>query len=65
MRTPNTGTKNDPFLISADPAEQKMMYTFLGSTVGKLQDSKALVHLRMPNGQIQQFTPTQLRAQNQ
>ena len=65
MRTPNTGTKNDPFPISADPAEQKMMYTFLGSTVGKLQDSKALVHLRMPNGQIQQFTPTQLRAQNQ
>jgi hypothetical protein len=65
MRTPNTGTKNDPFPISADPAEQKMMYTFLGSTVGKLQDSKALVHLRMPNGQIQQFTPTQLRARNQ
>jgi hypothetical protein len=65
MRTPNTGTKNDPFPISADPAEQKIMYTFLGSTVGKLQDSKALVHLRMPNGQIQQFTPTQLRAQNQ
>jgi hypothetical protein len=65
MRTPNTGTKNDPFPISADPAEQKMMYTFLGSTVGKLQDSKALVHLRMPNGQIQQFTPTQLRALNQ
>jgi len=65
MRTPNTGTKNDPFPISADPAEQKIMYTFLGSTVGKLQDSKALVHLRMPNGQIQQFTPTQLRALNQ
>jgi len=65
MRTPNTGTKNDPFPISADPAEQQMMYTFLGSTVGKLQDPKALVHLRMPNGQIQQFTPTQLRARNQ
>lgn len=64
MRTPNTGTKNDPFPISADPAEQKMMYTFLGSTVGKLQDAKAFVHLRMPNGQVQQFTPTQLRAQN-
>lgn len=65
MRTPNTGTKNDPFPISADPAEQQIMYTFLGSTVGKLQDPKALVHLRMPNGQIQQFTPTQLRARNQ
>jgi hypothetical protein len=65
MRTPNTGTKNDPFSISADPAEQKIMYKFLGDTVGKLQDPKAFVHLRMPNGQVQQFTPIQLRALNQ
>lgn len=64
MRTPNTGTKSDPFSISADPAEQKIMYNFLAGTVGKLQDPKAFVHLRMPNGQVQQFTPTQLRAQN-
>jgi len=65
MRTPNTGTKNDPFRISTDPAEQQIMYKFLGDTVGKLQDPKAFVHLRMPDGQVQQFTPIQLRALNQ
>jgi hypothetical protein len=65
MTTPNTGTKNDPFRISTDPAQQKTMYTFLSSTIGKLQDPRAMVHLRMPNGSIQQFTPLQLRALNQ
>jgi hypothetical protein len=65
MRTPNTGTKNDPFTIPADPAQQKTMFTFLGSTIGKLQDPRAVVHVRMPNGTVQQFNPTQLRALNQ
>ena len=65
MTTPNTGTKNDPFRIPTDSAQQKIMYTFLGSTIGKLQDPQAMVHLRMPNGSIQQFTPLQLRALNQ
>lgn len=65
MNTPNTGTKNDPFIIPADPAQQKPMFTFLGSTIGKLQDPRAVVHLRMPNGTVQQFSPTQLRALNQ
>ena len=65
MSTPNTGTKNDPFVIPSDPAQQKPMFTFLGSTIGKLQDPRAMVHLRMPNGTVQQFNPTQLRALNQ
>jgi hypothetical protein len=65
MRTPNTGTKNDPFVVPADPAQQKTMFTFLGSTVGKLQDPRAVVHVRMPNGTVQQFNPSQLRALNQ
>ncbi len=65
MRTPNTGTQNDPFTIPADPAQQKTMFTFLGSTIGKLQDPRAVVHVRMPNGTVQQFNPTQLRALNQ
>ena len=65
MSTPNTGTKNDPFVIPSDPAQQKPMFTFLGSTIGKLQDPRAVVHLRMPNGTVQQFNPTQLRALNQ
>jgi hypothetical protein len=65
MNTPNTGTKNDPFTVPADPAQQKTMFTFLGSTVGKLQDPRAVVHVRMPNGTVQQFNPSQLRALNQ
>jgi hypothetical protein len=65
MRTPNTGTKNDPFIIPSDPAQQKPMFTFLGSTIGNIQDPRAVVHLRMPNGTVQQFSPTQLRALNQ
>jgi len=65
MSTPNTGTKNDPFIIPKDPSSQKTMFTFLGSTIGKLQDPRAMVHLRMPNGTVQQFNPTQLRALNQ
>jgi hypothetical protein len=65
MRTPNTGTQNDPFIIPADPAQQRTMFTFLGSTIGKLQDPRAVVNVRMPNGTVQQFNPTQLRALNQ
>ena len=62
MRTPNTGTQNDPFAIPADPAQQQSMFTFLGSTVGKLQDPRAMVYLRLPNGKVDAFNPTQLRA---
>lgn len=65
MNTPNTGTKNDPFVIPTAPEQQKTMFTFLGSTIGKLQDPRAVVHVRMPNGTVQQFNPTQLRALNQ
>jgi hypothetical protein len=65
MRTPNTGTKNDPFIIPADPEGQKTMFTFLGSTIGKLQDPRAVVNVRMPNGTDHLFNPTQLRALNQ
>ena len=65
MRTPNTGTKNDPFVVPSNPDQQRIMFTFLGSTIGKTQDPRAMVHLRMPNGTVQQFNPTQLRALNQ
>jgi len=61
MRTPNTGTQNDPFVIPADKDSQRVMFNFLGSTIGKLQDPKASVFVRMPNNTIQQFNPTQLR----
>ena len=61
MRTPNTGTQSDPFVIPTDPAQQKIMFTFLGSSLGKLQDPRAQVYIRMPNGTVSPFSPTQLR----
>jgi hypothetical protein len=61
MRTPNTGTQSDPFTIPTDPDQQKIMFTFLGSTIGKLQDPRAQVYIRMPNGTVSPFSPTQLR----
>jgi hypothetical protein len=61
MRTPNTGTQNDPFVVPADKDSQRVMFTFLGSTIGKLQDPNATVYLKLPNNTIQQFNPTQLR----
>jgi hypothetical protein len=61
MRTPNTGTQNDPFVIPTDKDSQRVMFNFLGSTIGKLQDPKATVFVRMPNNSVQQFNPTQLR----
>jgi hypothetical protein len=61
MRTPNTGTQNDPFVIPAEKDSQRVMFNFLGSTIGKLQDPKATVYIKMPNNTIQQFNPTQLR----
>ena len=61
MRTPNTGTQSDPFVIPADKDSQRVMFNFLGSTIGKMQDPKAMVYVQMPNNTIQQFNPTQLR----
>jgi hypothetical protein len=61
MRIPNTGTQNDPFVIPTDKDSQRVMFNFLGSTIGKLQDPKATVYVRMPNNSVQQFNPTQLR----
>jgi hypothetical protein len=61
MKTPNTGTQNDPFSISSDPREQKIMFNFLGSTIGRVQDPKASVFLRTPDGKVMSYSPTQLR----
>ena len=61
MSTPSTGTQSDPFVVPTDPNEQKRMFNFLGSTIGKIQDPRATVYIRMPNGSIQSFNPTQLQ----
>ena len=63
MTAPNTGTKNDPYVISTDPREQQIMFNFLGSTFGRVQDPKAVVYLKLPNGKVDAFNPSQLRAQ--
>lgn len=63
MTTPNIGTKNDPYVISSDPREQQIMFNFLGSTFGRVQDPKAVVYLKLPNGKVDAFNPSQLRAQ--
>jgi hypothetical protein len=60
-RAANTGTQSDPFVIPADKDSQRIMFNYLGSTIGKLQDPKATVFVQMPNNTIQQFNPTQLR----
>lgn len=61
MRTPETGTQNDPFIIPADPDMQKRMFSFLGTTIGTVQNPNAVVYLRLPNNTIQAFNPSQLK----
>jgi len=61
MRTPETGTQNDPFIIPADADMQKRMFSFLGSTIGTVQNPNAVVYLRLPNNTIQAFNPSQLK----
>jgi hypothetical protein len=39
------------------------MFNFLGSTFGRVQDPKAVVYLKLPNGKVDAFNPSQLRAQ--
>ena len=61
MSTPSTGSKTDPFVISADPEEQTRMFRYLASTIGTSQDPRATVYLQFPNGRIDAFNPPQLR----
>lgn len=61
MNTPNTGTRSDPFVIPADPKAQEPMMRFLASTIGKVQNEKATVHIQLPNGTVQAFNPSALR----
>jgi hypothetical protein len=61
MRTPNTGTQSDPFVIPTDPTAQKQMFNFLGNSLGKIQQPNATVYLKLPNNTIQAFNPGQLK----
>ncbi len=60
MRIPNTGTQNDPFVVPKDPEERQRMRTFLSSTIGRIQDPKATVTLRMPDNTLRNVSPPDL-----
>jgi len=58
MRTPETGTQNDPFIIPADPDMKKRMYSFLGTTIGTVQNPNAVVYLKGPDGVVKRVNPS-------
>jgi hypothetical protein len=60
MSVPNTGTQNDPFVVPKDPEARQRMRTFLGSTIGRIQDPKATVTLRMPDNTLRSVSPPDL-----
>ena len=60
MRIPNTGTQNDPFVVPKNPEERQRMRTFLTSTIGRIQDPKATVTLRMPDNTLRNVSPPDL-----
>jgi len=51
MSVPNTGTKNDPFVIPNDDEEKAKMANFLQSTLGKSTAPGASVYIKRPNGE--------------
>ena len=51
MDTPPTGTKNDPFVIPSDAQGQAQMMNFLQTNFGSVQDPRAMIHVRKPNGE--------------
>jgi hypothetical protein len=51
MDTPPTGTKNDPFVIPSDAQGQSQMMNFLRTNFGSVQDPRAMIHVRKPNGE--------------
>jgi hypothetical protein len=58
VTTPPTGTKNDPFVIPSDAAGQQQMLNYLRINFGAVDDPKASVYVRNPDG-IVRSTPIQ------
>ena len=58
VTTPPTGTKNDPFVIPKDDAGQQQMLNYLRINFGAVDDPKASVYVRNPDG-IVRSTPVQ------
>jgi hypothetical protein len=58
VTTPPTGTKNDPFVIPRDEAGQQQMLNYLRINFGAVDDPKAMIYVRNPDGKIAS-TPVQ------
>ena len=58
VSTPPTGTKNDPFVIPKDGAGQQQMLNYLKIQFGAVDDPKAMIYVRNPDGKIA-ATPVQ------
>jgi hypothetical protein len=58
VTTPPTGTKNDPFVIPKDEAGQQQMLNYLRINFGAVDDPKAMIYVRNPDGKIAS-TPVQ------
>ena len=58
VTTPPTGTKNDPFVIPSDAAGQQQMLNYLRINFGAVEDPKAMIYVRNPDGKIAS-TPVQ------
>ena len=63
MNTPAMGTQKDPFIMPGDPEGQASMESFLRSTIGTVQDPRATIYVRLPNGTVQATTSAGLRGQ--
>lgn len=66
MRTPNTGTQNDPFMLpdpKLDPGGYKNMARFLAQTLGTIDryDSRTKIWIVGPDGKKDWVTPDQLK----
>jgi hypothetical protein len=58
VTTPPTGTKNDPFVIPGDSEKQQQMLNYLKIQFGAVDDPKAMIYVRNPDG-IVRSTPIQ------
>lgn len=63
MTPPPMGTQKDPFVMPGDPDGQAAMESFLRSTIGTVQDPRATIYVRLPNGTVQATTSAGLRGQ--
>jgi len=63
MTPPAMGTQKDPFVMPADSEGQASMESFLRSTIGTVQDPRATIYVRLPNGTVQATTSAGLRGQ--